>query len=121
MCVVFNTKQYQTVIAINGATTLCSFGKPGTTQSFSYHNNGNILSNSQVGEYDYLSDKQHAVFQIGTVGGDTSVVAMHTYIYQFSGMDTGILNVQQRIYGIENARGRQCYENNFSISASNFL
>jgi len=44
-----------------------SIGQTGTTQTFNYHNNGNIFSKSDMGEYDYLGGKPHAVTQIGSL------------------------------------------------------
>ena len=49
------------------AVTTGKIGQQGTTQTFSYHDNGNILSSSQTGTYTYPNSnarKPHAVAQI---------------------------------------------------------
>ena len=47
-----------------------SMGATGTTQTFSYFNNGNIDHNSNVGNYHYLSNKPHAVTQITAINNE---------------------------------------------------
>ena len=42
-----------------------------TEASYSYGSNGNILTNSKVGDYSYLSNKPHAVTNIEGVSGRT--------------------------------------------------
>ena len=74
-----------------------TLGQPGALQTFSYHNNGNMEANSEVGDYIYGGNKPHAVTQIMPI--DNTVISENQcdVTYNFFNQPTQITEGDYRL------------------------
>jgi len=98
----FESYTYDLADRLTGITT----GKGGTSQIFSYYDNGNIKKNSKLGTYGYHTNKPHAVTLImqdyNVIPADTCAVT-----YNFFNQPTQIEEGERRIelvYGADHER-----------------
>ena len=130
---IVNIKETYTYDPLDRLTSITtgSIGQTGITQTFSYHNNGNILSNSQLGSYNYMtngSTKPHAVTCIQPIDNNVISDNLCTVNYNFFNQPTQITDVSATLdkhwlkidYGANQQRIKTIKYRNDSIESTRY-
>ena len=100
--------------------TAGQIGQTGIAQNFYYHNNGNITANSQLGTYNYLSTKPHAVTQIEPINNRVISENQCLVTYNFFNQPTKITESNYELtisYGANQQRNQTIIkQNNTTLS-----
>jgi len=116
------TFTYDSLDRLTGITA-GTIGQVATAQLFSYHNNGNILNNSQLGNYSYLthgSNKPHAVTEIEQTANEISA-HRNDVTYNFFNQPTQITEGKYKLNLYYNANQQRQKAERYIIKNNNYV